>query len=248
MTLRSARTSVRRWPLRPSASRRRYARARGLTLVEVLIVMAIGVALLGGMVFAGGQIQRSRLKGSASRVATAMRVAFQRASSTGNDLRLVIDMDQGTIWIEESREKMLIQSKDLAGTGGADPATDAEKTALAEADRISQGPQAPRASFSPVAGAAGVPQPLHPGIVVKSVDTAHDDAPKVGGRGYVYFFGSAAERASVALAIANSGDEKDVFSVVLAPLTGRPSIAEGVVAVAHPRDDSEASEAEDDGR
>ena len=45
-----------------------------------------------------------------------------------------------------------------------------------------------------------------------------------------------------------SEDEKDIFSVILAPLTGKPSIAEGPVPVPHPRDDVEASEADDDGR
>lgn len=234
---------------RPASARlRSRARERGLTLVEVLIVLVIAIALVGGMAFTSGQIQRSRLKASASKVANAMRVGYQRASSSGNDLRLVVDIEQGTIWLEESHDKMLLQSKDLAGTGGADPATAAEKTAKEEADRISLGPQSPRASFSPVAGAAGEPQLLSPGILVRAVDAAHDDKPKTSGRGYVYFFGSQAERASVALMIKGSEDEKDTFSVVLAPLTGRPSIAEGLVAVLHPRDDAEASEAEDDGR
>ena len=227
--------------------RHRRARERGLTLVEVLIVMAIAISLVGGMAFAGTQIQRSRLKSSASRVAAAMRVGFQRSSTSGNDLRLVIDLDQAQIWLEESQDKMLLQSKDLAGTGGADPATAGEKLAAEEANRISQGPQAPRATFTPLPGPAGEPQPLQPGIVVHAVDAAHDEKPKTSGRAYVYFFGSQAERASVQIQIKGSEDEKDIFSVVLAPLTGKPTIEEGPVPVAHPRDDAEASEAEDDG-
>src|SRR4051794_3214878 len=111
----------------PSRSRRSRRGERGLTLVEVLIVMAIAVFLVSGMVFASGQIQRSRLRSSTTRVAAAMKIAWQRASSTGRDLRLVIDADQGTIWIEESREKMLVQSGDKVIAGGADPATAAEK-------------------------------------------------------------------------------------------------------------------------
>ncbi len=221
---------------------------RGLTLIEVLIVMVIAISLVTGMAFAGGQIQRSRLKSASSKVASAMRVGFQRASSTGHDLRLVVDIEQSTIWLEESREKMLLDSKDLA-TGGADPATEAEKVAQEEAKRLTQnGPQAPKAGFAPVAGAAGQAQALPNGIIVKAVDSAHEPKPRTLGRAYVYFFASMAERASVQLMIKGSEEEKDVFSVVLAPLTGKPSIAEGSVNVAHPRDDAEASEAEDDGR
>lgn len=227
---------------------RKRARERALTLVEVLIVMVIAVFLVGGMAFASGQIQRSRLKASSARVATAMRIAFNRAASTGNDLRLVVDIGEGTIWLEESQEKMLLQSKDTAGTGGADPATAGEKAAAADATRVLQGPQSPRPTFTPVPGPAGQPQPLHNGIIVRAIDAAHDEKPKTAGRGYVYFFGAQAERASVQLAIKGSDDNKDTFSVVLAPLTGRATIMEGPIPVAHPRDDAEASEAEDDGR
>src|SRR4051794_18402305 len=87
---RSSRESL----LRRAANARRRARARGLTLVEVLIVIAVGTLLSGGMVFAGGQIQRSRLKSSSSRVAAAIRAGYQRASSSGKPLRLVMDVEK----------------------------------------------------------------------------------------------------------------------------------------------------------
>jgi len=217
-------------------------------LVEVLIVMAIAVFLVGGMVFASGQIQRSRLRSSSTRVATAMRVAWQRASATGRDLRLVIDADQGAIWIEESREKMLVQSGDKVGTGGADPATAAEKQAQEEASRITVGPQAPRAGFTAIEGPAGQPQALYPGILVKAIDATHETKPRTSGRGYIYFFGSDAERASVVLHVSGEDEDKDAMSVVLSPLSGKATIQGGAVYIPHPRDDAEASEAEDDGR
>lgn len=235
-------------PLRP---RRRRARARGplrgMTLIEVLIVMVIAILLVGGMVFASGQIQRSRLKSGASRVAAAMRIGFQRASSTGKRLRLVCDFDNSTLWLEESSDVMLVDAKDLLGTGGADPATGAERAALEEANRIAAGVQAPRASFTAVPGPAGQPQPLQQGIAFRAVDSAHDTEPRTTGRGYVYFFASEAERASVQVKIAGSGDEHDVFSVVVAPLTGKATVMDGIVPIPRPKDDASASEVEDDG-
>lgn len=228
---------------------RRRARegARGLTLVEVLVVVVIAVLLVTGMVFASGQIQRSRLKASASRIVAAMRVAYQRASSTGRRIRLVLDFDSQNLWLEESTDKMLLKTDDILGTGGADPATEAERSALAEANRINAGIQPARASFQAVAGPAGEAQPLRSGIVFRAVDASHDTQPRTSGRGYVYFFASEAERASVQVKIAGSDDDKDTFSIVLAPLSAKATIMEGPVAVAHPRDDEEASEAEDDG-
>jgi hypothetical protein len=219
-----------------------------VTLIEVLIVLFIVSLMMGGMVIASGAVQRSRLKSSASSVAAAMRTGFNRASATGKRLRLVIDLDKEQMWLEESSDVMLLDTKDLIGTGGADPATDAEKAALAEANRINAGVQAARASFSPVNGAAGQPQGLRNGIAFRAVDAAHDEKARDKGRDYVYFWGSEAERASVQLKIEGNDDEKDAMSVVLAPLTGKPTIADGAVPVAHPRDDAEASEAEDEGR
>ncbi len=211
--------------------------------------MAIAVLLVSGMLFATGAIARSRLKGSASRVAAAMRTAYQRASSTGKRLRLVCDFDNSTIWLEESSDQMLLTEKnDPIGNGGADPATAGEKAAEAEAARINAGVQAPRASFAPVPGPAGQPQVLHQGISLKAVDAAHDKEPRTTGRGYVYFFASEAERASVQLMITGSVDERDAFSVVVSPLTGKATVLDGVVPIPRPHDDAEASEVEDDGR
>lgn len=233
-----------RSPIGPTRARAR--RARGLTLIEVLIVMVVAVVLVGGFVFASGQVQRSRLKSSASRVGAAMRTAYQLASSTGRRLRLVIDLDQSTLWIEESNDQMLLASNDP--TGGANPATQTEEAAQAEASRITVGPTAPKAAFTALPGAAGQAQPLYAGIVFRAVDASHEPKPRTSGRAYVYFFASETERASVQLQIKDSTDDKDTFSVVLAPLTGKATIAEGPVAVLHPRDDVEASEAEDNGR
>ena len=230
-----------------SEGRTASARARGMTLIEVLIVLVIAILLVGGMVFASGQIQRSRLKSGASRIAAAMRIGYQRASSTGKRLRLVCDFENSTLWLEESNDVMLVDKKDILGTGGADPATDAERESLREANRIAAGVQVPRASFSPVPGPAGQPQPLQQGIAFRAVDSAHDTEPRKTGRGYVYFFASEAERASVQVKIAGSEDEHDVFSVVLAPLTGKATVMDGAIPIPRPKDDASAREVEDDG-
>src|SRR5207253_918711 len=118
---------------------------RGMTLIEVLIVMVILILLVGGMVFASGQIQRPRVESGASRVAAAMRIGYQRASSSGKRLRLVCDFENQTLWLEESSDIMLVDKKVLLGTGGADPATQAERESLKEANRIAAGVQAARA-------------------------------------------------------------------------------------------------------
>jgi general secretion pathway protein H len=225
----------------------RRARARGLTLIEVVIVMVIMALLAGGVAMATGQVARSRLRGSASRVMAALRIGYQRASSTGKQLRLVLDFDKRELWLEESADVMLLASNDIYGNGGALAATSAEKAAEEDAQRINAGPQAPRAAFAPVPGQAGQAQELYEGIKFRAVDAAHDDKPKTTGRGYVYLFGSQAERASVQLQVIGDDEPNDALSVVMAPLTGKASIASGAVALPRPKDDAEASEGEDNG-
>ena len=45
-------------------------------------------------------------------IASAIKVAYTRATATSRDLRLVIDLDHQTIWLEQSDIPMLVQSKD----------------------------------------------------------------------------------------------------------------------------------------
>ncbi len=224
------------------------ARARGVTLIEVLVVLFILVTMLGGVLYGAGALQRSRLKSSASRVAAAMRAGYARAASTGKKMRLVLDFEKNALWLEESSSPMLIDSKDIVGNGGADPATAAEKAAMEEANRINAGVQVARPSFAKVKVIGEETSKLQSGIVFRAVDAAHQLAPQTKGHAYVYFFGSEAERASVQLKIADTDADTDVMSVVVAPLTGKATIADGPVPVPHPRDDEEASEAVDVGR
>ena len=114
---------------------------------------------------------------------------------------------------------MLVQSKDLAGTGGADPVTDVEKAALAVGEQVIKSPPIPKPRFHPIeafgfgdveGGKGG--RPLQRGITFREVQTAHDDQPRTEGRAYLYFWpGGLTERAEIQLRI---GDERQRFVVL----------------------------------
>src|SRR5580693_3252950 len=125
-------------------------RARGVTLLEVLVVMILLSLVMGGIVLGGGQVASVRLKHTATMIAGAVRVGFLRATATSKSQRLVFDMDERKVWLEESALPMLVQSKDSSTTGGADPATEFERKALEENDRILKGPHPPKPKFKPV--------------------------------------------------------------------------------------------------
>jgi general secretion pathway protein H len=231
----------------------RRALRRGLTLIEIIVVMTI-VALVAGAAVAGSnQLPSARLRRTATMLSSAIKVAFTRATATSRDLRLVMDLDQKKVWLEESERPMLAQSKDKVATGGADPITVAETAAIAEGSRIMNGPPVPKARFHPIeaygfgdveAGKGG--KPLQRGIQFRTVQTSHDDQARKSGRAYVYFWpGGRTERAAIQLQIGDEGDDDHTLTVLVAPLTGKVTIKGGAVDLVVPTDDQSASDRQD---
>ncbi len=219
-------------------------------MIEVLIVMAIIALIMGAVVIGSGQLASSKMRHSSTMIAGAIRVGFSRASATSKSVRLVMDFTENEIWLEEGDQPMLVQSKDLTGTGGAAAATTAEKQAIEEGGRIVKGPTAPRTSFreiDPMGLAASAPgkghKPLERGIKFREVQTAHDEEPRKEGRAYLYFWpGGMTERASIQLKAGNAGEEKDAITLSVAPLTGKVTVKDGAIALPKPLDDKDLSD------
>jgi general secretion pathway protein H len=227
--------------------------SRGLTIVEILVVIAIA-ALISGVVIAGsGQLPSARLKGSATMIASAVKVAYTRATATSRDVRLVMDLDQQAIWLEQSDVPMLVQGKDKEATGGADPMTTKEQEAIAEGERIVKGPPIAKPRFSPIdATGFGDTQvikgkkPLQRGITFRSVQTTHDDKPRTSGRAYLYFWpGGRTELASIQIRIGESDEDYRTLSLEVSPLTGKVNIKSGPVELQIPTEDTQKSDREE---
>lgn len=228
---------------------------RGMTLIEVLIVLSIIALITGAVVIGSGQLASSRMRHSSTMLAGAVRVAFARASATSKTIRLVMDFQESSIWLEEGSQPMLVQSRDVTGTGGAAASTTAERQALEESSRIVKGPTPARASFTEIdAMGVAASQPgkghkaLDRGIQFREVQAAHDDKPRTEGRAYLYFWpGGQTERAVIQLRVGNSTDEKNATTLLVSPLTGKVTVKDGAVPLARPEDDKGASEREDPG-
>ena len=236
-----------------------------MTLLEIMVVMVIIAVLVVGVVGGTGQMGGARLKHAATAISGAVKVSYTRATATSKSLRLVFDLDSSTMWLEEGDAPMLVQSKDATGTGGADPATDAERKALEEGADILKGPKVARPTFHPVGGitmtadevAVGKngaptggkgPIPLPRGITFRQVQAAHDDDARTKGRAYLYFWpGGLTERAAIQIRLGQSDDDSDTLTLVTSPLTGKVTVKNGPVALVIPLDDKEASEREDNG-
>ncbi len=237
---------------RPFKLPRRRARRRGLTLIEVVIAIALIGLLTGSLLFGKNMLVGSRMKASATLIVSAVRFGLTRANSTGRPVRLVIDLDQKLLSLEEAGGSQMLREKGKDLSGGAAPASSAEARARAESERIVEGPRVARPTFSKLSGVTGTVEelaagrPLGDGVEVVLVRTEHDEEPVREGRAYVYFWpGGTTERAVIQLK--KAGDRDTALTVVLSPLTGRAKIEKGAVAFPEPRGfDEEYSEREED--
>lgn len=235
-------------------TRARGAGERGLTLIEIIVVLAI-IGLMTGVAIGGSmQLPSSRLRSAATMITSAVKVAYTRATSTSRSLRLVMDLDHQSIWLEESTVPMLVQSKDKTGTGGADAVTAAEKEAVHEGEDLLKGPPIPRPSFTPIKtygfgdskeGAGG--KSLGRQVSFRAVQVAHDDAQRTKGRDYLYFWpGGMTERAAIQVHV-GEGESETILTLIVSPLTGRVTVKAGAVDLEVPTDDDQASERKDTG-
>ncbi len=224
---------------------------RGLTLIELMVTIAVIGAVTAGIVISSGAVINSRMRGAASMITGAVRIAFTRASATSRPNRLVFDIDNGTVILEETRDVLAVRKDDVAG--GAAAATEEERDAIETAERIVKGPQAPRARFTPVR-ALGFDdpdtsggRPIGKGVRFRKVETAHSPDGQMSGRAYLYFWpGGQTERAAIQLTREGAtDDETQGMTILISPLTGRVRTMAGAKSMDPLRDDGTIQERED---
>ena len=211
-----------------------------MTLIEVVIAIALIAVLSGSLLFGKNMLVGSRVKSASTLIVTAVRFGLTRANATGKPTRLVIDLDKKQLAIEEASGSLMLREKGKDQTGGAEAATAAETKARQEADRILEGPHAPRPHFSKLTGVTGTVEELSAGralgdgVEIVQVRTEHDDDYIREGRAYIYIWpAGTTERAVVQLK--KAGDKEVSLTVVLSPLTGRAKIEKGAVDYPEPR-------------
>ena len=229
--------------------------SRALSLIELIVVIAIMAVVVGIAVAGSQQLPSARLRRSATMIASAIKVAYTRATATSRDLRLVMDFEQEKIWLEETAVPMLVQSKATTSNAGAEAVTNAERAALQEADKIVKGPPIAKPSFRAIdtfgfgdaeEGKQG--KPLQRGIRFRQVQAAHDDAARTSGRAYLYFWpGGLTERASIQIRIGDSEEDYQTLTLLVSPLTGKVTVKGGPVELMLPTDDTQASDRQDTG-
>lgn len=228
-------------------------RQSGVTLIELLIAIGLIALLTGGVASGMGAFGSTRLRSSATMILSGIRVAMTHANTTGYPTRLVFDIDQRTVHLEQANARMLRRADDESRedpAAGAAAATEVEREAAAAAKRLLEGPRespprfVPTDVFNTKDGNGKGPRSLEPEIRFKSVQTEHDAEPRTEGRAYLYFWpGGGTEKAVIVL---TRPGQPDGSSIVVSALTGRASIVRGTVEYDRPGDDVDFGEREVD--
>lgn len=253
-------------PLRISPQLRpKHVIERGVTLVEIMVVLVLIALLASATAFGTGSVGSSRLRGAASTIVAYSRVAITRTNATGRPVRMVFDLDKGRIWLEESTTSKALRTDPKAV--GSDPnetpddddyqGPDAERARAARAEGEAsaelfiEGRGKQVSDFEPLKGleiageSVGESRELGTSIEYHQVQLEHEEEPRTEGRTYLYFWpGGETEWASIQLR--RSGDKSNGLTVLVSPLTGRARIERGYVPLPKANREGEITEIEGD--
>src|SRR5438046_2450549 len=84
-----------------TTARRHSSGTAGMTLIEILVVLALLGLLILLLPSQLRQARKSDLRGDAARVAAAMRSGYDRAAATAVHHRLLLDLEQDTFQLEK---------------------------------------------------------------------------------------------------------------------------------------------------
>ncbi len=93
----------------------RLRRSRGLTLIEIMIVVGV-LALMVGMVVIGfGAGRNAEVSRATNQVANLIRYGYDKARVTGEHYRLLINLEENTLILQEGDDRMYLPATDRDG-------------------------------------------------------------------------------------------------------------------------------------
>lgn len=194
----------------PPARRRRRRCVRGLTLLELLIVIGILVLVTGVAVSELGNLSSVKLRSETNKLAAAIRHAFNRAAAHGLYMRMVFDLDAEAYWVEASATPVFLPKEKRDEDEDPDRPLDEE---AAEGD---EGAKSIRQQYQEDGVIPRVQ--LSKGLEIHGVLTSGQSDVFRTGKAYLHFFPDG----RVEPAIIYTSDEDDAsYTLIVHPFTGR---------------------------
>jgi general secretion pathway protein H len=99
----------------PPTLAHRHRRARGMTIIEIMIVIGV-VALMVGMAVVGfGAGRNAEVSRTTNQIANLVRYGYDKSRVTGEYYRLHIDLDGGKIALQQGDDRMYLPATDRDG-------------------------------------------------------------------------------------------------------------------------------------
>ncbi len=201
---------------------RTAASARGFTLIELMIVIAVVALMTAAAVPAVNSVTGANARAAAGELAGGLRWLFDTAALRHETCRMALDLDRNRWWPEcttgEGRGRPVLSKE---GTVAEDDDSLADRfpdERDADVRRLLAG-----ARFGEFKDRLTRRQSLPGSVAFTEVWTQHQREPLSKGMAYVYFFPQGqAEAARIPVA-----DGSYVYTVVLQPLTGRARVVSG---------------------
>ncbi len=216
-----------------SLSPRRRRSARGLTLLEVIVVLAILVLAIGVAIGGFSRVDAIKLRTETNKIAAAIRHTFNRAAAHGLYMRMVFDLDAEAYWVEASDQPVFLSKKKVAEgaeAGNVDEASgeDTDGVLVERRQRFQEDGVIPRKQLAGGMDIAGV------------LTTGQTDMFRTG-KAYLYFFPDG--RVEPAIIYTHDQDET-WYTLQVQPFTGRVQRSPGKIDP--PRDFGEPDHEEEE--
>lgn len=209
---------------------RRSIEWAGFTLFEVMIAIAIVGLVLGVVVVRVNRSADKNMKAAGNRLAAVVRYLYNRSAIEGLYVKLVLDLDGQTYWVETSTDPMVIsresseteekdrdkdKSKDKDKDEGESEGKDEDK------DKTKEGEEkllSPKESFMAEDSHLLKASKLPSVVFFKDVWVEHKKGPAESGEAAIYFFPNGyVEHAMINL---RDKDDKTHYSIETEPLSG----------------------------
>ena len=233
-----------RWRTRGGVGTRRSSQS-AFTLLEMMIVLALVGMLMGSVVVGFRSFTKSELRGSAAKMAGAIRYLFDRASSTGKVHRLVLDFETGKYWAEITDERYLApreqeteESRQKEAEAEAEEAEAKAEGRAVEGEQEGDGEVIDPTRYQPTEWKPKKPRfEMFQEKALKVVQmrggklaglfTPRYRQPVASGKGYLYFF----PLGQTEPAVLHISDEEGqtFYSLLVHPLNGRVKVHAGYV-------------------
>ena len=210
---------------RVAKAARAHAGQRGFTLLELLLVSALGVLVLGAAVYSLRDIGAANARAEAYRLATSIRYLYDKSISDGLPYRLMVDMEEGVTWAERVEDERacgvsltLQEGSETRFKELARKALEKKKKEAEERREEGLAPLQPEVSYADYSDIAIKKHKLPKMVQIVDMGTLSHKEPREAGKLAIHVFPHGViERALVVLE-ADGGDE--VYSVVTEPYGG----------------------------